>query len=113
MSETFVKDPDSVESFFVVWSSKDATNDASVDDSGELQSATISTSTWTVPVGITKDSDNKGAVTIQAVVYAINTVATIWLSGGVAGVDYALVNQITTSDSRTLDHTIIIQVRET
>ena len=113
MSETFVKDPDSVESFFVVWISKDGTNDASVDDSGELQSATISTSSWTVPADITKDSDSKGAVTIQAVVYAVNTVATIWLSGGTAGTDYTLVNQITTSDSRTLDHTIIIQVRET
>ncbi len=112
MSDTFLKDPNNIEPFFVIWAAKSGLNDASITDSGELQSATISTSTWTVPAGITKDSDNKGAVTIKAVVYAINTVATIWLSGGVAGVDYKLVNRITTSDSRTLDHTIIIQVRE-
>ncbi len=113
MSDTFVKDPNNIEPFFVIWAAKSGLNDASLADNGDLQGATISTSTWTVPAGITKDSDNKGAVTIRTVVYAINTAATIWLSGGTAGTDYELVNQIVTSDSRTLDKTIIIQVRET
>jgi len=108
----FVKDPDSVEPFHIVWCSLDNTNDGSSSDTGELQSETISTSTWTIPSGITKDSDDKAAVTIQGVVYAINTVATIWLSGGTAGTDYALTNKIVTSGSRTLEHTILIKVRD-
>ncbi len=114
MSDKFTKDPNSIEPFYVVWCAKDGTNDGSVTDTGELQSATISTSVWTIaPSGdLTEDSEGQAAVTIKAVVYAINTVATITLSAGIAGVDYKLVNRITTSDSRTLDHTIIIQVRE-
>ena len=64
------------------------------------------------PAGITKDSDNKSSVTIAGITYAINTVATVWLSGGVAGTDYALINQIDTSGNRTLDHTILIKVRD-
>ena len=109
----FVKDPDSVEPFHVVWCSLDNTNDGSNTDTGELQGETISTSTWTVPSGITKDSDSKGAVTIQAIVYAVDTVATIWLSSGVAGTDYALTNKVVTSGGRTLEHTILIKVRDT
>jgi hypothetical protein len=108
----FVKDPDSVEPFHIVWCSLDNTNDGSSSDTGELQGETISSSSWTVPTGITKDSDNKLSVTIQGITYVANTVATIWLSGGTAGQDYALVNQIETSGNRTLDHTILIKVRD-
>ena len=106
------KDPDSVEPYFVVWCSADGTNDGTTDDTGELQSATISSATWTVPSGITKDSDNTDAVTIAGVSYGANTVAAIWLSGGTAGAAYDIVCQITTSDSRTLDKTITVPVRE-
>ena len=106
------KDPDAVEPYFIVWCDVDGTNDGTAGDSGELQGATISTTTWTVPTGITKDSENESAVTIAGVSYGINTVATIWLSGGTANTDYSIECQITTSDSRTLDKTIIIPVRE-
>ena len=112
MAKVFYKDPNSVEPFHVVWCSKNATNDGGASDSGELQGATISTASWTVPSGITKDSDNKNSITIKGTLYAVNTVATIWLSGGVPGKTYELVNQITTSDGRTLDHTIQVKVRE-
>ena len=105
------KDPDSVEPYFVVWCSSDGTNDGSANDNGELQGATISTVTWTMPDGITKNSDNKSAITIHGVSYAINTVCTIWLSAGTADTDYDLTCRITTSDSRTLDRTIRIPVR--
>ena len=108
---SFLKDPNSVEPFYVVWCSKDNTNDGSTSDNGVLQSATISTSTWTVPTGITEDSSVKTSITIQGITYSANTVATIWLSGGTVGTDYDLVNRIVTSDSRTLDHTITIKVR--
>lgn len=107
----FIKDPDSVEPFHVVWGSKNGTNDGSVDDNGELQGATISSSTWTVPSGITEDSNNTNIVSMRGITYPVNTVATIWLSGGTPGEDYKLINQIVTSDGRTLDHTIIIKCR--
>lgn len=106
------KDPDSVEPYFIVWCDKDGTNDGSTSDNGELQGETISTATWTVPTGITKDSSNQSAVTINGISYGVNTVATIWLSGGTAGTDYSITCEITTSGSRTLDKTIVIPVSE-
>lgn len=104
------KDPSDVEPYFVVWCSKDGVNTGAATDTGELQGATISTSTWTVPTGITQNSANTSAVTIKGVAYAISTVATIWLSGGTAGSSYDLLNVITTSDGRTLSQTITIRV---
>lgn len=106
------KDPNSVEPYFVVWCSEDGTNNGGETDDGELQGATISTSTWTIPSGITKDSENESAVTIHGVSYAVNTVCTIWLSGGTVGENYELLCRITTSDARTLDKTIVIPVRQ-
>ena len=106
------KDPDDVEPYFVIWCDKDGTNSGVAADDGELQGATISTTAWTVPSGITEDSNNTSAVTIKAVAYGINTVATIWLSGGTIGEEYTLVNKITTSDSRTLSQSIVVPVKE-
>jgi len=106
------KDPDDTEAYFIVWCSKDGTNDGTTSDTGELQSATISTSTWTIPTGITKDSDNTAAVTIAGVSYGINTVSTVWLSGGTDDTDYELTCVSTTSDSRTISKSIIVPVRE-
>lgn len=106
------KDPNNVEPYFFVWCSKDATNDGSATDTGELQGATISSYTVTVPTGITKDSDNKNAVTIKGVSYSASTVVAVWLSGGTAGTDYHILCQVVTSDSRTLDQTIVVPVRE-
>lgn len=105
------KDPNAVRPFFIVWCDPDGTNTGAETDDGDLQGATISTATWTVPTGITKDSDSLAAVTIHGVSYAINTVATVWLSSGVDGVDYTLLCRITTSDLRTLDKSITIHVR--
>ena len=85
--QSFRKDPDSVLDYGIDWSTWLA--------SGE----TISTSTWTVPVGITKDSDSKG-----------DTSTLVWLSGGTTGETYELANKIVTSDSRTVERTIEIIV---
>lgn len=58
----------------------------------------ISTSTWTVPSGITKVTDTKST-----------TGTIIWLSGGTAGESYRLVNRIVTNagtprtDERSMD----------
>ena len=104
------KDPDAVEPYFVVWCDKDGTNDGSANDAGELQSETIGTSAWTI-TGITEDSANKDAVTIAGIAYGAATVATVWLSGGTAGTDYELLNEIITTDLRTLQKTITVMVR--
>jgi hypothetical protein len=82
------KDPESVLDYAIDWSDWLATGDE------------VSTSTWTVPSGITKDSDSK-----------TTTKTTIWLSGGVPNADYSLTNRIVTIQGRTTDRTILIQVR--
>jgi len=108
------KDPNSVEPYFFVWCSKrTGLNDGSTLDDGELQGATIASYTVTVPAGITKDSDNKSAVTIHGVSYAINTVVTVWLSGGTDQTNYDVLCRIVTNESpaRTLDMTMTIPVR--
>ena len=112
MSSSFIKDPDSVEWFYSVWCSSDGTNDGSTSDSGELQGETISSSSWTVPTGITNDTDNTDAITYHAVAYGVDTVASIKLSGGTTATDYTLVNRVVTSGGRTLDHAITIRVRD-
>ena len=74
----FLKDPAAVLDYGFDW------NDWLAD--GE----TISTSTWTVPTGITKDSDSKS-----------DTATIIWLSGGTVDTTYLLTNKIVTSAART------------
>jgi hypothetical protein len=105
------KDPDDVEPYFVVWCDEDSTNDGSAGDDGELQGATISTSEWTVPSGITRDSDNTDAITIKGVTFLVDTVAAIWVSSGTIGM-HELTNKIITSDGRTLSQSITIEVKE-
>src|SRR5687767_3971430 len=90
------KDPKSIEPYFFVWCADDGTNAAG--GTGELQGATISSYTVTAQNGITKDSDNKSAVTIAGVSYAVNTVVTVWLSGGTDQSTYEIECVIVTSD---------------
>jgi hypothetical protein len=87
---TFEKDPNAVLDYVIDW------GDEWLEAGDE-----ISTSTWTVPTGITKDSDDKTA-----------TITTIWLSGGTDGVTYDIVNRIVTTGGRIDDRTITIKVRE-
>ena len=87
MSSTYTKDPDAVLDYMVDWEQW-------------LDGDTISTSTWTVPSGITKDSDSK-----------TDTTATVWLSGGTLNDDYEVVNRIVTAGGRTEDRTLTIRVR--
>lgn len=87
--QSFRKDPASVLDYGIDWSDWLA--------SGEI----ISTSTWTVPTGITKDSDSKG-----------DESTIVWLSGGTAGMAYEITNKITTSDSRTVERTIEVIVEQ-
>lgn len=85
----YTKDPAAVLDYRVDWSTWLA------------DSETIATSTFTVPTGITKDSQTNDTTT-----------ATVWLSSGDAGVDYQVTNRITTNQGRTDDRSILIRVRE-
>lgn len=84
----FIKDPDAVLDYQVDWSVW-------------LGDDTIASSTWIVPDGITKGFDAN-----------TTTTATIWLSGGIAGLNYTITNRITTDNGRTDDRTITIQVQD-
>ena len=82
------KDPDEVLDYEVDWSARILTD-------------TISTSTWIVPAGITKNSDSN-----------TTTTTTIWLSAGTAGDSYTLTNRIVTAGARTMDESIKLKVKE-
>lgn len=60
---------------------------------------TISTSTWVVETGITKDSDTN-----------TTTSTTIWLSGGTAGVEYTLTNRVVTAQGRTHEASFLVTI---
>lgn len=85
----FLKDPDAVLDYGLDWSSW-------LSD-GE----TISASNWTVPTGLTKDSQS-----------STGTDTTVWLSGGTVGLSYEVTNRISTNQGRTDDRTIQIAVRQ-
>jgi hypothetical protein len=89
MGKTFVrvKDPDAVLDYQFDWSDW-------------LGSDTVSTSTWTVPTGITKVTDTK-----------TTTTTTIWLSGGTAGNEYTITNRIVTAGGRTEDRSFLIRAQ--
>lgn len=86
--QTFTKDPNAVLDYTIDWSLW-------------LAGDTISTATWTVPMGITKDLDTK-----------TTTTTTIWLSGGSAATNYSVAVRVVTAGGRTDDRTIVISVAE-
>lgn len=86
------KDPDAILDYEVDWS---VWLNASGND-------TISTSVWIIPANLTKESD----------LIPTATTTRIWLSGGIVGVTYELVNRITTLGGRTQDQTIKLKCRE-
>lgn len=81
------KDPDEVKDYGIDWSAL-------------LDTDTISTSTWTLPSGITKDSDSH-----------TTTATTIWLSGGTAGESYSILNRVVTVGLRTYDRTVKLKMK--
>ena len=81
------KDPDEVLDYELDWTDR-------------LAGDTISTSSWTVPTGITKASDTK-----------TTTVTTVWLSGGTIGTKYELTNRIVTAGGRTMDQSVDISIK--
>jgi len=65
-----------------------------------LDGDTLNGSTWTVPDGLIEVSNNY-----------TNTITTIWLSGGVSGAVYKVVNSITTAGGRKDDRTLTVIMR--
>lgn len=65
-----------------------------------LDGDTLSASAWTVPSGLTEVSNNYN-----------NTTTWIWLSGGVSGAVYEVVNSITTVGGRQDDRTLTVKMR--
>lgn len=78
-----------------------ATKDYVVDWTDYLQGDTLATSVFTVPVGLTKDSETNSS-----------TSAIVWLSGGTVGTIYTILNRITTTAGRTDDRSFRIEVKE-
>lgn len=92
MSKTWArtKDPDEVVDYDLSWADQ-MTEDAD----------TIATSTWTVPTGIIKDSQNN-----------TTTRTKIWVSGGTAGESYICLNRVVTAGGRTLDQSVKLKVKD-
>ena len=78
-----------------------ATLDYGFDWSRWLGTDTIATSAWTVPSGLVGTNEA-----------STDTTTTVWLSGGVAGMEYRVTNAITTAGGRTEQRTMLIQVEE-
>jgi len=91
---TFIKDPQGVLDYGFDWNDSD--NGGPWLETGD----TITTSTWKVPTGITKDSDSN-----------TDTTTTIWLSGGTVGATYKITNRIVTVDGRTTDRSFYVKVQ--
>lgn len=87
----FNKDPDADLDFLVDWSSWLA------DTGGD----TIVTSTWITPTGITTHTAS-----------FTSTTAIVWLSGGTLGINYPLVNRITTVAGRIEDQTVMVFIEQ-
>ena len=85
---TFIKDPDAVLDYTINWETW-------------LDGDTLTDSSWTIPTGLTKDSDAFG-----------DSTATVWLSSGTVGITYNIVNHITTTAGREDDKTLVIICKE-
>jgi len=88
MPRRFIKDPQAHLDYQVDWEEW-------------LDSDTILTAEWSVPADLTLVAQSSTA-----------TVATVWLSGGTAGMDHSATCTITTAAGRTDERSIVIAVRE-
>ena len=74
--------------------------DYEVDWTGLLNGDVITSSTWFVPVGVIGDNESFN-----------DTSTVIWLSGGTAGQNYALINTIHTAEGRIREQTCTLRCR--
>jgi hypothetical protein len=83
------KDPNEVLDYQLRWTKRIPDGDA------------ITSSTWVLPDGITKQSDT-----------FTDTTTTIWLTGGEDGETYTLTNRVVTTEGRTMDQSVSLKVKE-
>lgn len=88
MSRAFRQDPDEKLDYAISYAGRMGTGD------------TIAVSVWTVPSGLTGSQQQMTAQT-----------ASIFLTGGTNGVDYVVLNRVTTTNGRILEDFIVIQMR--
>lgn len=104
-------DPNAVLDYSVDWKYKSPASRATgTNPDGWLAAGeTISSSTWTVPTGLTQ----LGPATSPTAPAPsqVDGKATIWLTGGTAGDTYKLTNKIVTSAGRTDERSIQIDVK--
>jgi len=84
-----IKDPNAILDYGFDWSEWLQTDE------------TISTSTWTVPTGVTQASTQR-----------TDTQTKIFLSGGTVGQTYRITNRIVTNQTRQDDRSILIKIIE-
>jgi hypothetical protein len=87
------KDPDEILDYTIDWG-------GSAELPGRTFGDTILTATFTVPVGLVKNSES----------HTIST-ATVWLSGGTVGATYEILCRITTAGGRTMDQTSKLSIK--
>ena len=85
---TFTKDPNAVLDYSLDWTRW-------------LDGDAIATSEWIVPDGLVRVTDSR-----------TTKIATVWLSGGLAGQSYTITNRITTTGGRTEDRSFAVKVEE-
>jgi hypothetical protein len=98
--KVFYKDPDATLIYMFDWAN-DGPNDASLDDDGWLQSATISSSSF-----VLSSTDLTNVIDTND-----DTTASIKLSGGKHGKDYTVTNRVVTNGGETEDRSIKIKCR--
>ncbi len=87
--KTFTKDPNAILNYVIDWSAW-------------LGTDAISASSWFVPEGLTQ----------PRVATHTTTEATVWLAGGVVGIDYIVTNRITTIGGLVDDRSVQITIEE-
>lgn len=83
-----------------------------IQDPGALLDYTLDWSDWLGTDTITGATFAVSGMTVNASGFTSFT-ATVWLSGGTDGADYAVTCRITTAGGRTDERTFLLQVRST
>lgn len=77
-----------------------------------LEDDTIETSEWIVPTVVDEDDAPLPDALVGHDETNTDTTATIWLSGGILGTAYDVINRITTAQGRTEDQTLHFNIRQ-
>ena len=85
----YVKDPAEKKDYAIDWAAHLAATE------------TITTSTWTVPTGLTGSAQT-----------ATTSVSTTWLAGGTAGTEYRVTNHVVTNQGREFERSFTVTVQD-